>query len=129
MVGLLGGIRFRVTDGRALTFQNLKRDISAQWNTIERIGMKPLAEFGGASLQTASLEIVLDAGLGIRPRKQLEKLEDMVESGAVYDLVVGRRRVGRNKWAITKCSAAYDIILRRGEIYRAKVTLSLQEYV
>lgn len=129
MVGLLGSIRFRVTDNRALTFKNLKRDISAQWNTIARIGLKPLAEFGGANLQTASLEIVLDAGLGIKPRKQLEVLEGMVESGAAYDLVLGKRRVGKNQWAVTKCSAAYDIILRHGEVYRATVSLSLQEYV
>lgn len=129
MVGLLGSIRFRVTDGKVLTFKKLKREISATWNTMDRIGMKPLVEYGGPNLQTASLEITLDASLGVRPLKLLRQLERMAESGGAYELVLGRKMVGKNKWIITKCTQSYDIILRGGEIYRATVTLSLQEYV
>lgn len=129
MVGLLGNIRFRVTDGNVLTFRNLKREISATWNTIERIGQKPIAEYGGPNLQTASLEIILDASLGVRPRTLLAILERITESGEACNLVLGRRMIGKNKWVITKCSQAYDIVLRGGELYKATVSLSLQEYV
>ena len=129
MVGLLGDIRFRVSDNRVLTFRNLKQEISSQWNEMDRIGSKPLVEYGGANLRKASLEIILDASLGIRPRKLLTTLEGMAESAKAYDLVLGKRRVGNRKWVITKCSEAYDIILRGGEIYKATVSLSLQEYV
>lgn len=129
MVGLLGDIRFRVSDSRVLTFRNLKREISSTWNTMDRIGMKPMVEFGGANLQTASLEIVLDASLGVRPKTLLTTLERMAESSESYDFVLGRRMIGKNQWVITKCSQAYDIILRGGEIYKATVSLTLQEYV
>ena len=129
MVGLFGGIRFRVSDNQVLTFKNLKREISSTWNTMDRIGIKPLVEFGGPNLQTASLDIVLDASLGVRPQKLLSNLERMTESGEAYSLVLGRQVIGKNKWVITKCSQAYDIILRTGGVYKATVSLMLQEYV
>lgn len=112
-----------------LTFKNLKREISSTWNTMDRIGIKPLVEFGGPNLQTASLDIVLDASLGVRPQKLLSNLERMTESGEAYSLVLGRQVIGKNKWVITKCSQAYDIILRNGGVYKATVSLMLQEYV
>jgi phage protein U len=129
MIGLLGNLRFRVNDNKVFTFQNMRREISASWNSMERIGQKPISEFGGASLQTVSLEITLDASLGVKPRQLLGDLERMTESGEANKLVIGRKMVGKNKWVITKCSEAWEVILRGGELYRAKVTLSLQEYL
>ena len=129
MIGLFGSLRFRVNDNKVFTFNNMKREISASWNTMERIGQKPISEFGGANLQTISLDITLDASLGVRPRQLLEVLERMTESGQASELVIGRKMVGKNKWVITKCSQAWDVILRGGELYRANVSLSLQEYL
>ncbi len=129
MVGLFGDIRFRVSDSRVLTFRNFKKEISADWNSMERIGQKPLLEFGGPKLQTISFEITLDASLGVTPKIMLGRLERMAEGGEAYDLVIGKKRIGSYPWVITKCSQAWNVILRKGEIYRATVTLSLQEYV
>ena len=129
MIGLLGGIRFRVSDSQTLTFKRLKREIATTWNTMERIGMKPMVEYGGPGLQTVTMEIVLDASLGVKPRTLLKKMERMAEGAEAYELVIGKRMIGKNKWSITKCSEAYDVILRGGEIYRATATLTLQEYV
>ncbi|GLB24906.1 hypothetical protein LXJ15735_11470 [Lacrimispora xylanolytica] len=129
MIGLLGSLRFRVNDNKVFTFNNMKREVSASWNTMDRIGQKPILEFGGPNLQTISLDITLDASLGVRPRQLLEVLERMTESGQASELVIGRKMVGKNKWVITKCSQAWDVILRGGELYRANVSLSLQEYL
>lgn len=129
MVGILGNIRFRVSSRRVLTFQNMKREISTTWNTLDRISQKPLVEYGGADLQKLSLEITLDASLGVKPKSMLRTLEEMTESSQAHDLVLGRMRIGKHPWVVTKCSQAYDIILRGGEIYKATVTLSLMEYV
>ena len=129
MIGLLGSLRFRVNDNKVFTFSNMKREVSASWNTMERIGQKPISEFSGPNLQTISLDITLDASLGVRPRQMLEILERMTESGQANELVIGMKMVGKNKWVITKCSQAWDVILRGGELYRANVSLSLQEYL
>lgn len=129
MIGLLGGIRFRVSDSRTLTIKKLKREIATEWNAMDRIALKPMVEYGGPKLQTVSLEIVLDAGLGVRPKTLLRSLDRMAEGSEAYELVLGKRMIGKNKWVITKCSEVYDVILRGGEIYKATVTLTLQEYV
>lgn len=129
MIGLLGGLRFRVSDSYLLTFNNLKREVSASWNTMNRIGQKPLSEFGGAQLQTVTFDIHLDASLGVKPLKMLKLIERMVESGQVNRLVIGKKMVGKNRWAITKSSETWDTVLNRGELTRASVSLTLQEYL
>lgn len=129
MIGVLGNVLFRVSDSRVLTIRNMKQEISASWETMDRIGLKPLTEYSGPNLQAISFEITLDASLGVKPRMMLQMLERMAEGSEAYDLVLGRRLIGKNKWVITKCSAAYDVILRGGEIYKATVSLNLQEYV
>ena len=83
-IGTFGTIRFKVSDQQLLTFQNFKREIAGSWSNMERIGKKPLAVFLGPELQTTSLRIFLDAGLGIPPREMLEKIEDMVELGTAH---------------------------------------------
>ena len=129
MIGVLGNVLFRVSDSRVLTIRNMKQEISASWETMDRIGLKPLTEYSGPNLQTISFEITLDASLGVKPRMMLQTLERMAEGSEAYDLVLGRRLIGKNKWVITKCSAAYDVILRGGEIYKATASLNLQECV
>lgn len=129
MIGILGDLRFRVNDSQVFTFGNLKREISASWSTMERIGQKPLSEFSGPDLQTISFDITLEASLGVKPRYLLEVLERMTESGAVNTLVIGKKMVGNNKWVITKSSEAWEVVLRGGELYRATVSLTLQEYL
>ena len=68
---------------------------------MDRIGQKPLMEFGGPDLQTASLEITLDVALGVSPSELLETLEYMTESGNAYELILEnacwRESVGYNK--------------------------------
>lgn len=129
MIGLLGSLRFRVNRKQVLTFKNFKREVSATWSTLDRIGMKPLTEFGGAELQKVTLEITLDASLGVKPRKLISTIDNMIETGEVNELIIGKKVVGKNKWVITKASQEWNVILRGGELYRATLNVSLQEYV
>ena len=66
MIGSLGTLIFTVSSSQFLTFNNFKREVSATWNTVERIGTKPLPQFGGAKLQSLSLVIILDAQLVVK---------------------------------------------------------------
>ena len=128
-IGTFGTIRFKVSDQQLLTFQNFKREIAGSWSNMERIGKKPLTVFSGPELQTISFRVFLDAGLGIPPREMLEKIEDMVELGTAHYLIIGNQQVGNQRWVITKSSEIWDKILVKGELFRATVDLTLQEYV
>lgn len=128
-VGTFGTIRFTVSDQRLLTFSGLKREVKGKWNNIERIGSKPLTVFSGADLQTITLTIIIDAGLGVAPRKILGQIEKMVENGSAEYLIIGKKQVGSKRWVIIKSSEAWEQVMVKGELFRASVDLTLQEYV
>ncbi len=128
-VGSLGSsIVFTVSEGQVLTFSNMTRETAGRWASHEAMGVKPKAEFLGPDCQKITLDIQLSATLGIRPRRVLETIEDMVESGTAEYLIIGSRPVGRNPFRVTASSEAWDTIYSGGELARAKVSLTLEEY-
>ena len=129
MIGTLGSrIIFEVSEERVLTFTNMTREVSGRWAEHEALGTKPKPEFLGPGLSTGSLEILLSATLGVRPRSILDAVADMVESGTAEYLIVGNRLVGYNPYRLMSASEAWETIYSRGELVRARLTLTLGEY-
>lgn len=129
-VGSLGSsILFTVSDRQVLTFSNMTREISGRWASHEAMGVKPKAEFLGPDCQKVALDIQLSASLGVRPRRVLEAIEAMVESGAAEYLIIGSRPVGRNPFRVTSSSETWDTVYSGGELAQAKVSLILEEYI
>lgn len=129
MIGTLGKkIVFEVSDDVALTFSGMTRDISGRWADHETMGTKPKPEFLGPGNQTITLPITLSATLGVRPRTMLELVEAMVESGTAEYLVIGTRPVGKNPFRLTASSETWDVVYSRGELAKATVTITLEEY-
>ena len=128
-IGTLGrNVVFEVSDDRVFTFSELTREVTSRWTNHEPQGVKPKPEFLGAGLQTASLTITLSATLGVRPRDVLEAIENMVENGTAEYLVIGNRPVGSNPFRLTGSSEAWNTVYNRGELARATLTISLEEY-
>lgn len=129
MIGTLGNkIVFEVSDDAVMTFQNMSREISGRWTDHEVMGVKPKPEFLGPGNQTISLPITLSAAMGVRPRAMLQTIEAMVESGAAEYLVIGTRPVGKNPFRLTGSSETWDRVYSRGELAKATVTITLEEY-
>ena len=129
MRGTLGNkIAFEVSDAAVMTFQNMSREISGRWTDHEVMGVKPKPEFLGPGNQTISLPITLSAAMGVRPRAMLQTIEAMVESGAAEYLVIGTRPVGKNPFRLTGSSETWDRVYSRGELAKATVTITLEEY-
>ena len=128
-IGTLGRkIVFEVSDDRVFTFSEMTREITSRWANHEPQGVKPKPEFLGAGLQTASLTITISATLGVRPRDVLEAIENMVENGTAETLVIGNRPVGNNPFRLTGSSETWGVVYNRGELARATMTISLEEY-
>ena len=128
-IGTLGrNVVFEVSDDRVFTFSELTREVTSRWTNHEPQGVKPKPEFLGAGLQTASLTITLSATLGVRPRDVLEAIENMGENGTAETLVIGNRPVGSNPFRLTGSSEAWNTVYNRGELARATLTISLEEY-
>lgn len=120
---------FSVSDRRVLTFSDMNRSVGSSWAAHSRIGLKDQVEYLRPNLQKLTFTIDLDASLGVRPRTVLELLEHHAERGSVFPFVVGGRRVGRFQWRMTDVSEEWETIYNRGELYRAKVNVTMEEYV
>jgi phage protein U len=129
-IGNLGkSIVFSTSDKKIFTFKNFKQTVSGRWAEHERILKKPRAEFLGAGLRKITFDINLNVQLGIKPRKILKTMEKMVESGTAEKLVIGGHKVGKNKWRITSISETWNVIMNKGELVQASVSLTLEEYL
>lgn len=129
MIGTLGRkIIFEVSDDKVLTPESISREVSGRWTEHEVLGVKPKPEFLGAGNQSVTLTIRLSATLGVKPRKILEAVEAMVESGTAEYLVIGGRTVGRNPFRLTGSSETWDKIYNHGELAKATLTITLGEY-
>ena len=129
MIGTLGtDLVFTVSDNYVFTFAGMTRDVSSRWATHETPGVKPRAEFLGPGLQSVSLPITLSSNLGVKPREMLERVEQMVETGDTEYLILGYRPVGKNRFRVTASSETWDLLYNQGELARAKLTLTLEEY-
>ena len=127
-IGTLGPIVFEVSDKVVLTFKGMTRDVSGRWVEHEVMGVKPKPEFLGPGNQKINLPITLSATLGIKPRKMLELVERMVESGDAEYLIIKCRPVGRHPFRLTSSSETWGDMYRHGELAKASLTITLEEY-
>ena len=127
-IGTLGPLIFETSDERILTFNGMTREVSGRWTEHDVMGVKPKPEFLGPGNQKISLPIILSATLGVKPRKMLELVENMVESGDAEYLIINCRPVGRNPFRLVGSSEEWNCIYGGGELARAEVTISLEEY-
>lgn len=128
MVGKYGDIIFETNDKRILAFNNFSLSTSGRWSRHPVIGKKEKTEFNGPGNKKIVLKMTLCATLGVRPREMLEKLENIVESGKVDYLVVGGKPIGENRFAITSLSETWDTVYSKGELAKASVSATFEEY-
>lgn len=130
MVGNFGSrIVFETSERKILTFSGMTQKISGKYAKHSVSGEKDKPEFTGPGNRSVSFKMILDVNLGIRPRDVLSRIEDAVENGETEYLVIGGRPVGRNKFYISLLSETFDVVLAHGEIARASLQVSMEEYV
>ncbi|MNC05267.1 phage tail protein [Paenibacillus sp. FSL R5-0636] len=128
-LGNLGPIVFVVSPEAIRTFQEFTRASAGRWAKHEIIGQKPKTQFLGPGLDTISFTMWFDARYGLNPRKELDKLTEIDRAGKALPLIVGKKGVGTGLWVITGLSQAWTKVDNVGNIIRATVNVSLEEYV
>lgn len=130
MVGNFGSrIVFETSDRKILTFSGMTQKVSGKYAKHSVSGEKDRPEFTGPGNRSVSFKMVLDVSMGIRPREIMTSIEDAIENGETEYLVIGGRPVGQNKFYIASISEAFDVILSHGEIARASLQVSMEEYL
>lgn len=128
MIGYFGPIKFETSDRRILTFTDFQRESTTRSEKHDVIGRKPVKEFIGPDLDTITFTITLTATSGVNPRVEAEKWLRMSRNGEAHPLVIGKRGLGFDRWTIESVSQMWDVVLNKGQVYSAKVDITLEEY-
>jgi hypothetical protein len=129
MIGYFGPILFETSDKKILNFNGLTHNASANYEKHEVIGKKPRSEFNNPELETISFTINLNGNHGVKPRKEIERWLNIVNNGEAYSLVVGSKVIGDDLWVCTSISSAWGTVFNQGELFSAKIDVSLEEYI
>lgn len=121
-------IAFSVNSEKQLSFRNMKRTSSSRWASHNIIGKRPKMEYLGIDMDEVTLEVVLSAEMGVRPRSEMKKFRAACKSREVNYLYINGKKVCANKMAITAVSESWDKIWSQGELVRAVVAVTFSEY-
>lgn len=122
------GIVFKVNSRQVFTFKNMKRSYSTKWATHDIIGRRPRMEYQGAEMDEMTIEVMLDAEHGVRPRKTMLKFQIASHHGDVANFYIGGRKVSKYKMYLASGSENWKQIWNKGELVRATATLTFREY-
>lgn len=125
-IGSLGELSFVCSQDKVRTFSELSRDLEARWAQHDVIGKKPVLEYVGPGLMSASLKIRFDVSLGIAPEEGLDRLKRMMENKLYKTLVVGDEILGR--FVIESISEERKFHAGDGLCLAAEATISLKEW-
>lgn len=121
---------FEVNSRKVLTAKNWKRTQNGRWATHDILGKTPRSEFLGPDRTETTMTVTLSAEHGVSPRSMISKIEKMIRNGDAEYLVLGGKIYGwgGHKWVITGASEAWDRIYNKGELAKATLDLTFEEY-
>ena len=120
---------FETSDAKILNFKKMQRTVKGRWASHSRVGKKPKKQFLGPDADQLTFSITLNAEHGVRPRKTVENIEKLIRTGKPQTVVIGSKKVGSNKYAITEISENWETILNRGEVVKITCDITLEEYL
>lgn len=123
-----GDITFSVNSDKVFSFKNMKRSYSARWASHDIIGKRPKMEFQGPGMDEITIEVILDAELGVKPRATMTKFRSAAKHGKVAYFYVGGKKVAVNKFYIASGAENWNEIWNKGELVKATASITFGEY-
>lgn len=128
MIGTLGPVVFFVSEKANKTFKDFSKSDQGRWAKHDIIGRLPVPEFLGPDLGSISFKMRFDIAHGIHPRKEMDKLAQMVRDGRAYPLVIAGKGLGAGKWSLQRVSQDWKHVDNRGNVLVSEVSVELEEY-
>ena len=129
MIGSLGDVVFEVSSEKVQTFRDYQIQRSAKFSEHTIHGRKALLEFTGLAPASVSLNIRLDAGLGIIPKDELDYLHFVLKSHYAVTLILDGEPQGDGLWVLESIDEKHEIIDNFGTSIAVEVSLKLKEYI
>ena len=129
MIGSYGDIVFEVSSERVKTFRDFQIQRSAKYSEHAIHGGKALIEFTGLSPASLSINIRLDAGLGLNPKEELNMLYEVLNNHITMPFILDGEPQGDNLWVLESIDEKREIIDNHGTLIAAEISLKLKEYI
>ena len=129
MIGSYGDIVFEVSSERVKTFRDFQIQRSAKYSEHAIHGRKALLEFTGLSPASLSINIRLDAGLGLNPQEELNMLYEVLNNHITMPFILDGEPQSDNLWVLESIDEKREIIDNHGTLIAAEITLKLKEYI
>ena len=100
--------------------------ISVRCNGLSKAAGLPIL---GPDLDQVTFTITINAEHGVKPRKTVENIEKLIRTGKPQTVVIGKKKVGSHKYAITEISESWETILNEGEVVKIVCDITLEEYL
>lgn len=128
MVGSFMGCTFTVSSSQIFTPSNIKGQTGSEWTTHTRIGAKARSQWISPSLKSYTLDILLRAQDGVKPRSTLEKLQQAAESAKADYFVIGGKPLSSLPFKIISMTDSWDAVLSGGVLTQCMISLTIEEY-
>lgn len=129
LVGCWGvQILFTVGLDRILIPDNVARSERSRYATHNIHGTVPRLEWLGPEPTELQMEIYLSTDLGVYVPNCMRTIANAVRSGLAYDLFIGGKKIGANKFVIASVDEKWLRTFSNGEVTHARNTLTFREY-
>lgn len=123
MIGTLGTVVFEASSESIRTFNGLSITRTARFATHELYNQRPVVEYLGEALETATLTVRFDVSAGLNPREELAGLKAILDSGQPNDLIIGDANMG--SFVLESITETHRVIDGTGMLLVADVSLNL----
>lgn len=129
VIGAYGGVPFVVASDAVRTIEDAEWSGKARWAVHDRHIGHALTEFTGLEPDGFSFEMQLSAYLGINPMQSIVLMWKYLREGIPQPLVLGEKAYGKYMWSLTDMKIRLQNYDNNGNLIRATVSVTLQEYL
>lgn len=129
IIGCLGDVVFEVSASIMRTLDNFQWSGAARYATHQRHLGRGLLEFTGVDPEKISFDMTLTPQLGVVPVDEITKLAKYESDGKTLPLTIGSKVYGEYRWVILNHKVKGQTFDKRGNLYVAVLSVSLQEYL
>ncbi|KPU42153.1 hypothetical protein OXPF_39320 [Oxobacter pfennigii] len=120
---------FQTDTEKIYTFGDYQYNSNFQTEKQDAQGVKPSTYNKGPDLDNMSFKIVLDAELGINPRREWEEWRQIMHQGIPYPFILGNKPLSENKFLLINIGKSNVRIDNYGNILYMELNLQFDEYV
>jgi hypothetical protein len=120
---------FNVSRNNKYIMDGLAWSSTLNTESQEKLKSKPSTYIKGEALMPLSFTIPLRVELGHDVRKEIESWEAILSKQSPDLFILGSKQIGKNKWLLKSVSVSDTEIDGKGNLRKATLSLSLEEYV